>query len=107
MKKISNIEIEHIFRFVRDEVYKHKRQLRPYEWNKITVALPDWLAYFILDSPRVVVNDSGLPHDRYPSSFYGVKRQPHYKDEIVVFYDDFHYNPELFKPSIYQFKIEH
>lgn len=37
---------------------------------------------------------------------YGAKIQPHFKNEVVVFYADYYKNPELFKPKILEVEFE-
>lgn len=37
--------------------------------------------------------------------FCGVNMQSHFKDEIVVFYEDYYFDDELLKPKIHEIRF--
>ena len=40
------------------------------------------------------------------NKYFDIEVQPHYKDEVVVFFKDYHVNPESLKPMIYEIKTQ-
>lgn len=98
--KISKTTIEEITSFIGRESFELKAKLKHEDSNKVVVAIPDWL--FSIFKYYYNINVSGLPElEGSLSYFYGCRIQPHFKDEVVVFYQDYHLDPKLFEPKIY------
>lgn len=103
MIKITNEEMQSIYHFIRQSVYDFKH-LTP-NHNRIIIAIPDFMLYFLTNYPIYEYRGMDTPIKELSEYlFYGVKVQPHYANEIVVFYQDYHFNPEIFKPKIHIIK---
>jgi hypothetical protein len=74
--------------------------------DDLIISIPNWLHQLLrsyqmrnyLDYNRVMA----LEHSKY----FDVKIQPHYSDEVVVFFKDFHINPNFFPPAIHTINFE-
>lgn len=103
MKSITPREIDNILHFVRLKSLDLQKyyNIQP---EKIIVAIPNWIVYVIMDAPMYKINYSPYPDKWADWTLCGVKKQPHYKDEIVVFFENYHYDPERFMPQVYEIK---
>lgn len=73
--------------------------------KEIAILMPDWLKGIMQRNPLVIYagfSDKETIDARYA----GIKVYPHYQDEVVVFFKDYHVNTNMFKPMIYQIKTE-
>ena len=105
MIKIYHEEMQSIYHFIQQSVYDLKR-LTPYH-DRIIVACPEYLIYFFKNYPVYEYRNQDTPFNELREyNIYGVKVQPHYANEIVVFFQDYHFNPEIFKPKIHIIKNE-
>lgn len=101
-KKITREELNNILDFIRNEVYRLKWETNTPD--KILIMLPNWFLEVFLMSLRESFNRDEFHYLK--QRFEGVKTQPHYADEIVVFFEDYHFNPERFSPKIHLIQIE-
>ena len=93
MKKVTNQEMQEIFNFIRQSVYEFKEL--NFNGEEIIIALPNWLICFFQHYPMYEYRGFDVPVEQFNEYlFFGIKTQPHYTDEIVVFYKDFHYCPD-------------
>ncbi|MEO6176959.1 MAG: hypothetical protein ABIP27_17530 [Flavobacterium circumlabens] len=105
MIKITREEMQSIYQFIFQSVYDLKL-LTPYH-DRIIVACPEFIIYFLKNYPKYEYRNQDTPFNELREyNIYGVKVQPHYANEVVVFYQDYHHNPEIYKPKIYIIKNE-
>jgi hypothetical protein len=104
MLKVTLEEIDNIQRFIQNESFRLKYNLPNYQHDKIVVSLPSWLLIFIKMAIRETLSSNAIfsSDKTEPIFFYGCRVQFHYTDEVVVFYEDYYLNRELYKPGIYQ-----
>ncbi len=101
-KNITNQELNEILDFIRNEVDRLKWETNTPD--KILIMLPNWfLEYFIFSLRNIFHRDE---FHYLKQRFEGIKTQPHYTDEIVVFFEDYHFNPERLSPKIHIIKFE-
>ena len=101
--ELTNAEMQNIYYFIRKSVYELKHLTSNHE--NIIIAMPSLLMYCLKNYPMYEYRGLDVPENQLSENlFCGVKAQPHYNNEIVVFYSDFYINPEFFKPRIYQLK---
>jgi hypothetical protein len=104
MLKVTLEEIEEIHCFIRREEHRLKCNIPCSQHDKVIVSLPSWLLIFI----KMAISEALSSHaifsldETKPMFFYGCKIQFNYTDEVVVFYEDYYLNRELYKPGIYQ-----
>ena len=105
MKKITHQEIQEIYNFIRQSVYELNR-LTPNN-DEIVIALPSWLIYLFQHSPiREYRGIDVFPERIMEYVFMGIKTQPHYTDEIVVFYKEFQYCRDTTTYKIHQIQFD-
>lgn len=92
--------LEEIATFIGEELFRLKGKLQYLDIDKTVVSMPDWLLQMFQAYFRTTVSYSER-QELLASHFYGSKIQSHFKNEVVVFYRDYHMNPELFEPKIY------
>jgi len=103
--KISKQEIEQIANFVHSAVreLKHKTM----DHDKIIVCMPFYLTEFF--RREVIWPPDSMWHNPEKVAikrFYNCKVQPHYANEVVVFYEYFYLNPEHYQPKIHTITYE-
>jgi hypothetical protein len=103
-KSINKSEILAIHNFLRDAIYDHRAMnCNP---DELIISLPSWLQQLLISYPMTNYLDHNtamiLEHSRY----FDVKIQCHYRDEVVVFFKDYHFNPSFFKPVIRKINFE-
>lgn len=103
-KSVSHDEIRAMMHFIEYEINKLKMQLNHPDQSKIVIMLPNWITMFFVLYNREQIYNYQIPLADF--RFFGVKTQPNCLDEIVVFYEDYHYDPERFKPAIYLIRFE-
>lgn len=103
MKEISTEELQEITDFIQTEQLRLKELLRHSSVDSITILMPNWLVqtfkyhfYTNVKSVDPILNSAGST-----DYFFGCEVKPHYKDEVVVFYKDYHINPKFLEPKIY------
>lgn len=101
---ITHAQVNEMLLFIEHEMYKLKHELRGCYHDKIVILIPNWIKPFFNMYLRSVYN-FGQPYP-FAVKIYGIRTQPNYNDEIVIFYEDYHLNPERFKPAIYTIKFE-
>jgi hypothetical protein len=102
--KITNVEMQNIYHFIRQSVYDLKHLTNSH--RDIKVAIPSWILYLFKNYPMYEYRSLDTPRNQLSENlFCGIEVQPHFKNEIVVFYTDYHINPERFKPSIYEIQF--
>ena len=71
--------------------------------ENIFVCMPYWLFTCFMFYHRKHVS---RPEEARESdaTFCGCKIQFHYKNEVIVFYKDYHKSPKLFEPKVYLIK---
>lgn len=72
--------------------------------DKIMIMLPNWFFNFFSWFLRESFNRDEFHHLK--QRFEGIKTQPHYADEIVVFFEDYHFNPDRFASKTHIIKFE-
>lgn len=103
MKRITNAEMQSIYHFIRQSIYELKNLTSNHEG--IIIAMPNYMVHFFKQYPMYEYRGLDVPENQLMENlFCGVKVQPHYQNEIVVFYQDYYYSPELFKPRIHTIK---
>jgi hypothetical protein len=103
MISITNAEMQSIYHFIRQSVYELKNLTSNHKG--IIIAAPNYIFYFFKQYPMYEYRGLDVPENQLSENlFFGIKVQPHYQNEIVVFYQDYYYSPELFKPKIYTIK---
>lgn len=101
--ELTNAEMQNIYHFIRQSVYELKHLTSNHE--KIIIAMPNLIVYFFKNYPMYEYRGLDVPENQLSENlFCGVKTQPHFNNEIVVFYADYYINPEFYKPRIYQVK---
>ena len=101
--EITNAEMQNIYHFIRQSVYELKHLTSNHE--NIIIAIPSLLMYCLKNYPMYEYRGLDVPENQLSENlFYGVKTQPHFNNEIVVFYSEYHCDPGLFKPRIHQIK---
>jgi hypothetical protein len=104
MISITNAEMQNMYYFIRQSVYELKHLTSDHK--NIIIAVPSLILYFFKHYPMYEYRGLDVPVNELSENlFCGVKTQPHFNNEIVVFYTEYHCNPELFKPRIYQIKM--
>ncbi|MFV8351576.1 hypothetical protein [Flavobacterium sp. XS2P14] len=101
-KKITIKELENILDFIKNEVDRLKWETNTPD--KILIMLPNWFLEVFLLSLRGLYNRDEFHYLK--QRFEGIKTQPHYADEIVIFFEDYHINPSFFTPAIYTINFE-
>jgi hypothetical protein len=105
-KKIEKHELLKIHNFLRSAIYEFKEMnIRS---NELLITLPNWLKHILRSYPMQIAVSSYLePVQLYEiNKYFDIEVQPHYKDEVVVFFKDYHVNPENLKPMIYEIKTQ-
>lgn len=102
-KQISYHELDNIYNFIRESIYDLNRL--GCQTHEIVIAIPNWFKELLFcynkqRFPTFTWNDSNQV------LFFGVKIQYHYTDEIVVFFQDYHFDRETFKAVIHVIKFE-
>lgn len=105
MINITNEQMQGIYQFLRKAIYEYKHHLTS-DHKRIIIAMPNFLLYFLYQFPMYEYRNGTPVNELSEYLFEGVKIQPHYTNEIVVFYEDYHFNPEKFKPQIHIIKNE-
>lgn len=101
---ITHAQVNEILRFIEHEIYKLRHELRGSYYDEIVVLIPNWIKPFFDIYLRAKI--SFWNSQLLELKIYGIRTQPNYTDEIVVFYQDYYRNPERFKPAIYTIKFE-
>lgn len=86
--------------FIGEELFELKSKLKHQDIDKVVITMPDWLLQIFKAYFRTTVSYSE-EEKLLESFFYGSRVQPHFKNEVVIFYRDYHMNPKLFEPKIY------
>lgn len=102
--EMTNAEMQNIDHFIRQSVHDLKHLACDHE--NIIIAMPSLVLYLFKRYPMYRYRGLETPENELSENlFYGVKTQPHFNNEIVVFYAYYYKNPELLKPRIYQLKF--
>lgn len=101
-KKISNQEIEAISDFIRRSVYEFKAL--GLSGDDIVISIPNWIKYCY----RYYIRSENSFNEARAEwrLFYGIVTQPHYANEVVVFFKNNHNNHEKFTPKIHVIQFE-
>ena len=105
-KKIEKYELLHIHNFLQGAIYEfQKMNVRS---NELLITLPNWLKYILRSYPMqyAVTSYEEVAQLVEINKYFDIEVQPHYKDEVVVFFKDYHVNPESLKPMIYEIKTQ-
>lgn len=98
MDTVSKEELDKITDFIERETYKMKYSKGNIMPSNILILMPNWLLRDFRTRYKVNIFSSD---DDLPTAFFGHTIQSHYKDEVVIYYKDYHFNPKLFEPVIY------
>lgn len=100
--QISREEINKIVNFIQRAIFDLKRKTN--KRDDIIIAMPAFFeeAYCRLFAcyPPLDLEDNIYQIQIRP--FFGCETQPHFKNEIVVFYKHFYYDEELLAPHVHQ-----
>lgn len=102
--------LEEITLFIERETFELSTKLSHHDESKIIIAMPDYILSIWINWMRSKVSGFVSNADADPDAnhsnirFAGYLIQSHYRDEVIVFYKDYHKNPKLFEPKIYTIK---
>lgn len=105
-KSIEKHELLKIHNFLRSTIYEFKEMnIRS---NELLITLPNWLKHILRSYPMQYAVPSDLePVQLYEiNKYFDIEVQPHYKDEVVVFFQNYHLGNEKFSPRIYEIKTQ-
>jgi hypothetical protein len=105
-KTIEKHELLKIYNFLCSAIYEFKEMnIRS---NELLITMPNWLKHILRSYPMQYAVPSDLePVQLYEiNKYFDIELQLHYKDEVVVFFKDYHVNPERLQPMIYEIKFQ-
>jgi hypothetical protein len=101
-------EINKVHNFVLNSIYEFLKL--NVQSSELIICLPNWLKHLLLRYPMhysVPFSHNYDPRIIFEiEKFFDVSTQPHYKDEVVVFFQNYHLGNEKFSPRIYEIKIQ-
>jgi len=101
-KQINKSEILAIHNFLMGAINDfHAMNCRS---NELIISMPNWLQQLLHWRPIINYLDYNEPMSLDHSKYADVKIQPHYSDEVVVFFKDYHQISEYIMPRIYKIK---
>ncbi|MFV8370849.1 hypothetical protein [Flavobacterium sp. LB2P74] len=104
LKSINQSEILAIHHFLRSAIYDfHAMNCQS---DELIISLPNWLQIILRSYPMVNYIDHNAAILLTHSKYFDIKIQPHYSDEVVVFFKDYHINPSFFTPFIHIINFE-
>lgn len=104
MKSINQSEILAIHNFLRSAIYDFR--VMNCQCDELIISLPNWLQIILRSYPMVNYVDHNAAILLTHSKYFDIHVQSHYKDEIVVFFKDYHINPSFFTPAIHIINFE-
>ncbi len=104
IKSINQSEIQAIHHFLRSAIYDFYAM--NCQRDELIISLPNWLQMILRSYPMVNYVDHNAAILLTHSKYFDIQIQSHYKDEIVVFFKDYHINPGLFTPAIHTINFE-
>lgn len=102
-KQIEKHELDNIDNFIREKLYD--LNAIGCRTHKIIIGIPNWLKELIVVYNREKFSRPFMD-DQKQLWYFGSKVQPHYSDEVVVFFENYHYDPERFKPAIHKINFK-
>lgn len=104
LKSINQSEILAIHHFLRSAIYDfHAMNCQS---DELIISLPNWLQIILRSYPMVNYTDHNAAILLTHSKYFDIQVQPHFKDEIVVFFKDYHINSGFFTPAIHIINFE-
>lgn len=104
IKKINQSEILAIHHFLRSAI--HDFHAMNCQSGELIISLPNWLQIILRSYPMVNYVDHNAAILLTPSKYFDIQVQSHFKDEIVVFFKDYHINSSFFTPAIHIINFE-
>jgi hypothetical protein len=103
-KQINKSEILAIHNFLMCAIYDfHAMNCQS---DELIISMPNWLQQLLRWHPIIKYLDYNEPMSLEHSKYADIKTQPHYSDEVVVFFKDYHINPQSFSPKIHLIQID-
>lgn len=103
-KSIQREELDAIHHFIRLAIYDfHKMNCQSHE---LIICLPNWLQRIMRYYPMTIGVTLEQSQDLNFSRFYDIEVQPHFKNEVVLFFKEYHINPDYFTPAIHVISFE-
>ncbi|MDI1306419.1 MAG: hypothetical protein PSX42_16455 [bacterium] len=104
IKSINQSEILAIHNFLRSAINDfHAMNCQS---DELIISLPNWLKFILRSYPMVNYVDHNTAIMLEHTKYFDIKIQSHYKDEVVVFFQDYHINPSFFTPAIHIINFE-
>lgn len=103
-KSINKSEILALHNFLMDAI--HYFITLNCQSDELIISLPNWLQQLLRSYPMVSHLDDNLKMILEHLKYFDVKIQPHYTDEVVVFFKDYHIHPEKLAPKIHTINFE-
>lgn len=102
-KKIEKHELDNIDRFIREKLYD--LNAIGCRTPELIIGIPNWSKELM-----VIYNMKKFPisfrGDQKQLWYFGAKVQPHYLDEVAVFFENYHFDPDRFKPAIHEINFD-
>jgi hypothetical protein len=102
IKQINKSEILAIHNFLMSAIYDFKAM--NCQSDELIISMPNWLQELLRWRPMIKYLDYNELMSLEYFKYANIKTQPHYIDEVVVFFKDYHLNPEKLTPRIYEIK---
>lgn len=74
--------------------------------DELIISLPNWLQQLLRSYPMVNHVDYNMKMILEHSKYFDIKIQPHFTDEVAVFFKDYHHDPSFFTPAIHIINFE-
>lgn len=103
-KSISKSEILAIHNFLMNAI--HDFYAMDCDSDDLIISLPNWLQQLLRWQPIHKYLDFNDAMSLEDSKYADIKTQPHYSDEVVVFFKDYHIHPEKLAPKIHTINFE-
>ncbi|MGM8362115.1 hypothetical protein ACSV4D_09395 [Flavobacterium sp. ARAG 55.4] len=103
-KKITLEELDAIHNFIRES--RHHFEYMGCRACELMICIPNWLKIVLINYPLVDYISYHPSAEIERRKLYDFEIRPHYTDEVVLFFKDYHINPDYFKPAIHVIQFE-
>ncbi|MNR04939.1 hypothetical protein D3C85_1209370 [compost metagenome] len=104
IKSITREEIAAIHNFIREA--RFDLNAMNYNSDELVICLPNWLQQLLRAYPMINYVDFETARVLDDSRYFDIQVQSHFKDEVVMFFKDYHINPSFFTPAIHVINFE-